>query len=183
MEVIQKRPVIRTKALMYEGVERNWFGNYPINWSSLEAVLASGYTGEVSIRSREIANPVRLYHVPVAELAEKIAALPPSQRNSGLMFSESPPDQHRRLQGEWDGYYLFYSRVPKPMRYALDEGGVQLVGPAARLYLRHALLPESYEHILQVEEDFPGHVIEFSEFSRQVGRDKTNLFIWEVRMY
>jgi hypothetical protein len=112
-----------------------------------------------------------------------VAALPSEQRESGLVYCESPPDECRRLQGEWDGSSLYYSRVPKPMRYALEEGGVQLKGPWARLYLRHALLPESYEHILELEENFPGHVIEFSEFSKPVGQLKTNLFIWEVRLY
>lgn len=177
---------ITTKKRMYEEVEKGRFGNYPVSWSTLEEVAASGYTGEVSIRSRQASNPVRLYHVPAAELAARVAALPPNHRDGGLIYCESPPDEARVLQGEWDGRHLFYSRVPKPMRYALEEGGISLWWASARHFLLRNLSAQTYDQLCELERDFPDHVIEFSEFSRPVGQLAHlghTAFFWEVRRY
>jgi hypothetical protein len=153
-------------------------------WSSLEDVLASGFKGEVSIRSREISNPVRLYHIPVDKLAETVAALPLNQSRAGLEFSEAPPDDKRVVQGEWDGRRLYYSFVGKPMRFALAEGGQHLYWTEARRFLKQHLTAGDYEWLESLLEDFPDHTVEFSAFSVPVGvlaKTGSQTIFWEVR--
>jgi hypothetical protein len=171
--------------MFYRMLRTGRFGNYPAAWSSLEDVLAGGFTGEVSIRSREISNPVRIYHIPVADLAATVAALPEEQKRAGLEFSEAPPDDKRVVQGERDGQRLYYSYVGKPMRFALAEGGQHLYWAQARMFLKRHLTAGDYEWLESLLEDFPGHTVEFSAFSVPVGQlgptTGSQCIFWELR--
>lgn len=174
---------ITSKALMYQQINLGRFGNYPLFWNTLEEVERSGFTGEVSIRSRQTSNPVRLYHIPAEQLRIQVDALPPLHRNGGLIFSEAPPDRYRTLQGEWDGHNLYYSFFPAPMRIALEAGGHQINGLAARLLLRRYIDPGDVDWLDELTLDFPGHVIEFSGFRVRCGNLQRRMLVWEVRLY
>jgi hypothetical protein len=174
---------ITTKSEMYRLLYGGRFGNYPRAWESLEAVLASGYGGHVSIRSLQTSNPVKLYHVPAAELSARVAALPPAHRDAGLVFSESPDDSKRTIQGEWDGFSLTYSFFKAPMRLAFERELLHAEGPRARWLLKHYLDAADYEWLDDLIRDFPGHVVEFSGFSCRVGTHRRRCIFWEVRYY
>lgn len=175
---------IGTKQKMYSLLEAGRFGNYPRMWSSVQSILDSGFNGKISIRSKDIANPVRLYHVPVHELPSRIAALPDSQRYSGLTFTEAPPDEYRVVQGEWDGYNFDYTFAPHPMKIAFEHQRLHANGPKARWLLKGFLEPNDLDWLESLIQDFPGSVVEFSAFSVPVGVIRSSKVIyWEVRNY
>lgn len=178
---------ITNKNQMYRLLLDGTFGNHARAWESLDALAASGYRGHVSLRSKETSNPVRLYHVPYDDLATTVAALPPDQTKPGLIFSESPPDAERTLQGEVmrneSGLKLTYSFAPHPMRIAFEKQILSATGLVAGLLLRKHLDPCDYEWIETLLDDWPGHVVEFSGFLVKVGTLQRRCLIWEVRNY
>lgn len=174
---------ITTKGEMYRLLYGGRFGNYPQAWRSLDEIRASGYSGHVSIRSVQTSNPVKLYHVPAEQLAGKVAALPQSHREAGLVFSESPDDSKRTIQGEWDGFNLTYSFAQAPMRLAFERQMLHADGPRARWLLKRYLDVSDYEWLDDLLHDFPNHVVEFSAFSCRVGTHRRRMIVWEVRHY
>lgn len=176
--------VIATKAAMYRLLYSGRFGNYPLAWESIEALQASGYSGLVSVRSREVANPVRMYGVKAAEVVAKVASLPPAQRDSGLIFSEfMPHETDGCIQGEWDGFNLQYTFAKAPMRLAMEQQSLHAHGPAARMILKRSLDTGDYEWLNDLSADFPSHVVEFSGFRCRVGTHRRRMVVWEVRYY
>lgn len=175
--------VMDTKGEMYRHLYAGRFGNYPQAWRSLAEIRASKYSGHVSIRSLQTSNPVKLYHVPADQLAAKVASLPASHRDSGLVFSESPDDSKRTIQGEWDGFNLTYSFYQAPMRLAFEKQLLHADGAKARWLLKKYLDASDYEWLDELLVDFPDHVIEFSGFSIRVGTHRRRMICWEVRRY
>lgn len=175
---------ITNKQIMYRLLMAGRFGNYVRAWNSLEEIAAAGYSGHVSIRSNQISNPVRLYHVPFADLPAAIAALPDNQSRHGLRFSESPPDHLRTIQGEYDGYSLTFSFAPLPMRLAFAQECHHATGLTSRILLRRYLTAGDFDWLDSLLEDFPGSTVEFSAFSAPVGTTPgSQCIFWEVRHY
>jgi len=175
---------IKNKRQMYDLLQAGRFGNIARQWNSLDDLDASGYEGLVSMRSREISNPVRLYHVPKHEMRTAVANLTDAQRMSGLVFSEAPPDHERTIQGEYDGHCLTYSFAPLPMRLAFDQQRLDERGLAARMTLRRHLEPGDFDWLHELLDEFPGSVIEFTAFRVPVGvLPGSKMLVWEVRHY
>lgn len=175
---------IETKAVMYRLLYAGRFGNYPKAWQSLEEVERSGYVGEVSIRSRETANPLRLYHVPHNELRETVGKLADCYLKAGLVYCESPPESQVIIQGEYDGYSLTYTYAKPPMRIAFDQQQFRTAGGHAKLLLRSRLEPNDLDWLYSLLDDFPGSVVEFSAFRIPVGEiPGSKCIVWEVRHY
>lgn len=173
---------------MYSMLMGGRFGNFVRAWDSLPEVLASDYRGLVSLRSRERSNPVRLYHVPVDALEATVGAQPQASRAAGFVFSESPPDHKRSIQGELmrdeAGYYLHYSFAPEPMRIALEQDGRHARGLQAKLILEKYLEPSDYDALQDLLDEYPGAVIEFTGFTVPVGViPHRKMVVWEVRHY
>lgn len=175
---------IETKTEMYRLLESGRFGNYPMCWSSIQEIERSGFTGRVSVRSRQVANPVRLYGIPASKIQAAIAGLPDDQRNAALTFSEVlPHETNGTIQGEYDGFNLTHSFYPAPMRIALERQLLHAEGPAARWILKRHLDASDYDWLDDLLADFPGHVVEFSAFTRRVGTLRRRAIFWEVRAY
>jgi len=180
---------IHTKADMYRRLMMGEFGNHSQAWGSVDEVLDSGFRDLISIRSISVSFPVKLYHVPVAELRETVDGVCQSRGclASSLMFQECPPDQ-RPFQGEIQqsihgAYDLFCTTEDGPMRTALEKGGVQKYGLEAVILLRHYLIPSDYDELVQLIGDYPGCVVEFSCHYTPVGVYRKRMLIWEVRHY
>jgi hypothetical protein len=168
---------------MYRLLREGRFGNYPINWPSLAALQASGYQGKVGVRSLAVSNPIALYHVPVGELAQRIAELPDTIDRSGLVFTEALDESKNTLQGEYDGHRLTYTFDKNPMKAAFRNQCLHAAGLLARGLLNHYLEPVDVDVIDDLLHDFPGHIVEFSGFSIPVGQRRTKMVVWEVRAY
>lgn len=174
---------ILTKGQMYQLLYAGKFGNYPLAWESLKDVLKSKYRGYISLRSRQTSNPVKLYHIPFDDLLNQINNLPESHRSGGLVFSESPDDSKRTIQGEWDGYSLTYSFARLPMRFAFEKQMLHAEGSKARWLLKRYLDASDYEWLDELLTEWPKHVVEFSVFSCRVGILRRRMVVWEVRRY
>ena len=177
-----------TKAKMYAALLGGRLGNHAMAWDSLEALAASPYRGHVSLRAKDVANPVRLYHLKFDDVPGAVAGLPEAQHAAELVFSESPPDAERTLQGEvmrgvGGRLALTYSYYPAPMRLAFEKETLHAFGLVADLLLRAHLDPCDRDWLMTLLDDYPGHVIEFSGFRVPVGVLRRRMLVWEVRLY
>lgn len=176
---------ISTKAANYDLWLRGRFGNLLRVWESLEALDESGYSGLVTMRYKSPASPWMRYAIPLEDVRPQALAWVLEGADLDLMvFSETLPDRET-LQGEFDGLHLHFSRARGlKMRDALRDHGEHADGPGARLLLKAALDPASYEDLMSLVEDWPGHVVEFSAYGCDIGTiPGRNTIIWEVRAY
>jgi hypothetical protein len=168
----------------------NEFGNRAPSWDTLSEYLKSGYRGGlVHIRNRVAGGPTWYDVEPgaVEPLAQRIVARGIASWEQ-LYFSGMAPTRRTSLQGEAmeteTGLYLYYSRVPKPMRASLLEGGRDARGIVARELLRYYMDSSSYDGLRVLFDRYPEHVVEFSCYSVNWGTlPNRNTIIWEVRKY
>jgi hypothetical protein len=184
---------ITTKKINYRLWQSGEFGNKLRAWPSIESWRASGFNGNVVLRTMMAAagGPCRYDLSPglvgqvVSEWTQSGVPL------SAIMVNEAAPDECSILQGEfWNGVlgwcwsYLHYSFTAKHMRESLKEGAKDIDGLKARLLLKGLMTPASYEDWCEVLERWPDHAIEVSIYDRCVGdRPHRNSLIWEVRQY
>lgn len=174
-----------TKRKMYEHYYAGRLGNKPRTWKRTIDLIDSDYRGLISIRSLQISNPVRKYHVPYESFQSVLREL---HRLNGiepedLTFVEAPDDTARSIQGEYDGYHLTYSFEPLPMRLAMDKDTRHARGVFASVLLKVHLDPVDYDWLQELLVLYPDHTIEFSGFTKPVGELKTKMLVWEVRAY
>jgi hypothetical protein len=174
---------VTNKALMYQMLRSGRFGNTARIWPTLADLQRSGYQGLVSLRRQRRDSPTRQYHVPAAEVPKYLD----QYGHHGITLTECPPED-RVIQGEvcevpGHGWCLTYTFTGGPMRFALEKDAHTVSGLCARKLLRATLDPSGYEWIEQLLEDFPEHVVEFSQFPVPLGTLKQRLLVWEVRSY
>ena len=123
-----------------------------------------------------------LWWLEVLNLWEKV----PNERD--FYVSMMAPTHLTVIQGEvWEsptGLYTMTSPIALPMREALRELTYHDRGLRAREQLRHFMNDKSYDWLLYLLKEYPGHVIEFSVYSRCWGTvPGHNTVTWEVRKY
>jgi hypothetical protein len=187
-------PPVLNKDDMWRRWQAGEFGNKPRVWLSLAELSASGYTGPVVVRYKAASAKWVAYHVPAAEVPDKVAEFVADGADPRLFaFNESVPDPLITLQGEYlrnppsiPGQMpgqLHYSLVPGTHRGSLRDHGRHAGGLEAQGILRRWLDAPSYEWLMELSELYPDHVVEFSTFSRSLGDLRWNTVFWEVRLY
>jgi len=175
---------IRSKGKMYKLLQKGSLGNTFRTWGSWSEVLKSGYRGIVSVRSKSIADPIRMYDVPFEVVA---ASMENKLKGKDVVILEATPHSTRRIQGELrdlpGGMYFRYTLARLPMRVAFDVDDRLATGVQANILLREYVDPSSYDDILELFNMYPGCVIEFTTFSVNVGTLGRPTVIWEVRHY
>lgn len=161
------------------------FGNKGPNWQSYQEYEASGYHGSVHVRSRVPGGPGQ-YDVPFDIVWEVMAYN--GWNDSTHYLAGMAPTEKTLIQGEVQrtphGLSLYYSRVPKPMRDSLREGGQSALGLKSYVLLREYLCPTSYDWLWTLLDRYPDHVVEFSTYSTNWGTiPGMNTVFWEVRKY
>lgn len=184
--------MIRTKAEFYAEQRAERCGNYYPQFYSYEEMLASGYTGLVSVRDLTKGGRSKttreVHRVPVAKIPQALRC-----KGVGVAFVPSPRDPHLTFQGEYSENgglpELRYTCVQKPMLYAFKEQSLRATGFRARLLVRHFMDPASLETLYELIDkhtDF-SHVyvptIEFACYNVVVGAWNRNTVFWEVRNY
>jgi hypothetical protein len=82
------------------------------------------------------------------------------------------------------GLYLYASEYPDVMRVALEKAGREYTNLAAKFMLEKYVDASSYDWLMELLEEYPDHVIEFTVFDNDVGIiPHRNTVIWEVRYY
>lgn len=174
--------MIRTKAENTRLWQAGAFGNRIPVWDALGDV-PDHVPGGVTVRCTVPGARWCAYNVPRADLEERVREFTADGAPPGsLYFSGTLPDREV-LQGEWDGLTLTYGLGRGKFRQAIRQNR-QAFGPAARLLMKAAMDPASYDDLLALEEAWPGHVVEFTVYDTDVGdlRGRNTMF-WEVRRY
>lgn len=186
LNCLERSPVL-TKRDFVRRYENNQFGNRSPTWDTYDEWKQSGYSGSVHIRNR-ISSGVTYYNIE-AEAVSWIWTSKGCWRNpEDWYISAMAPHEHTLLQGEVQqserGLDLLYTRIKKPMRDALSEQRSQVHGLVAVSMLKYCLCANSWEWLQYLLEAYPGHVIEFSTFSRFWGTmPRYNTVFWEVRLF
>ena len=171
---------------------RRWhegeFGNKLRTWVSCNAWFWDPYSGDVGLRYSDPRGGGAVFEAHI--LPHDVGAVLLRWARSGrdlafVTFCEEAPDHRLIMNGEYHDLHGFhFSRVKKPMRAALKEGGRFASVPRARLMLRQAMTPSSWADFEALTETYPEHVIELSVYDLCLGVLRgRNTIIWEVRRY
>ncbi len=162
------------------------FGNHSPTWQTIGEFTDSGYVGLVHIRNRVAGGPT-YFDIPEYNVEDAYFAL--LERSGGsYYFSGMCPTDCTMIQGEVmrtpRGLYLYFSRVKKPMRASLLEGGQHAFGLYAKMLLQHFMDNNSWEWLNLLLDRYPDHVVEFTTLSKCWGTEPGfNSLFWEVRKY
>lgn len=185
------KPPVTNKVMMYRLLSEGAFGNTYPEWRTLadwtDAVLVGGayYDHEpwavrsfrksdkgrlrLDLRKEEVAAYVQTKFGP----AEPVSIGPVFNAwMTARVDAYLSPDPPCGLRVLWT-----------PDR-TLRSGWQNLSGLRAMGLMKHHLWPSDYDAVWDLLADYPGHVVEFSAFSRAVGTvPNRNAMIWEVRYY
>ena len=184
--------MIKTKAEYYRLQREEKCGNYYPQWLSHEDLLASGYTGLVSVRDLTKGGRSKttreVHRVPAMKIPQSLRC-----KGAGVAFFPTPRDNHIVFQGEYSENggpaELRYTHVKLPMLYAFKKQSLRATGVTARWLLRKYLDPASLEtvdELVSQHTDFSNvytPVVEFTCYDVVVGAWNRNTVIWECRNY
>ena len=187
---MSRAPVL-TKPDFYARWGANEFGNRLGSWNSIAEAEADGYRGPTfGIRSVIPRWPHFEAFLPWDERYEHFER---KVRESGtpaelLRIGEDDFGNHREIQGHlwWprtDQFILEYSLGQGTLRAEHDKGLITVHGLTAREILRARLDPVDVDHLMQLLELYPDHVIEFTGYRWPVGVLHRCMVVWEVRQY
>jgi hypothetical protein len=176
---------VYSKRNFVERFQRNEFGNRGPVWDTLAEFLKSGYKGLIHIRCRE-AGGATYYDIPDKQV-ERVWSRVVDEPTRWYLAAMAPTPK-TLFQGEvtvgTDGVCLLFTTVAKPMRDALADSCKQVQGIIAVSLLRYYLCPSSYDWLVELLDNYPGHVVEFSTYSTHWGTiPNRNTIFWEVRKY
>jgi hypothetical protein len=162
------------------------FGNKPVTYKTVYDLLASDYSGNVSMRHAKLGSWKSQYDVPKDQVLTRCKTLQVDPND--IYCTQSPPEHKITIQGEVmlsiDHYDITYSELTKPMKLALAEAPQYATGLKAAMLLRCHFNASSYADLQVLFEKYPKSVIEFTCFSCNFGSiPGRNTVIWEVRNY
>ena len=174
---------------------RGEFGNKLEMWESIEDFYAALDSGEwrtcdrVVIRSRDVDQPFCVYDILPWEVAGYVSSFVLEGADRKKLYLNSSECENRFLviQGEvmrsHRGLELHYSTHPKKMRQALEIEARDAHGLAAKIVLETKLPPGDFDWIMELLDEYPDHVVEFSTWSVPYGTYPRCTIVWEVRSY
>ena len=186
------RPPILCKRDNHRVWTSGGLGNRLRVWT-LDAYLASSFGGRVTLRYLGGAGggPC-LYDLRRGDVPGAVdRLLREGWRRELLTVNEGAPDDAILVQGEYLNDVLpgavegfAFSRVRLKMRDALRESREEWTGLRGRFLLRSLMTPSSWADYDALLSLYPGHVLEVSVYSRNLGdRPGRNALVWEVRRY
>ena len=158
------------------------FGNRTETWTSPDSYKKSGYASLVCLRSK-VPGGLCLY-----DLEPKAALIHWEIFGQSHYLSAMAPNHLTTFQGEvvqaLKSLDLQFSTAKLPMREALAFSSENVHGAVASLLLQYYLNPQSMDWLNHLLDTYPGHAIEFSCFSVNLGiLPGFNTLFWEVRRY
>lgn len=181
------RDAVKTKIDFYERWAKGEFGNRLRVWNSI-AEIDPSYTGPIGIRNKVPGGRWCRYAIPQKDL-EKVRQefINDGAPASTMTYGEMAPDDKMTLQGELIqtecGLRLHYSLAKRLMRDALRERSFYVEGIRVYHLLRTYCDGSSYDDLMDLLDNYPGHAIEFSCYTHRLGTCNRNTIIWEVRDY
>lgn len=185
------KPVL-TKEDFVKRFQQGEFGNRSPMWSSLKEYFANPLEHKydlLHLRNRVKGGPT-WFNIPYDKVGEsaKTAISKGLVRESDLYVAAMCPTEKTTFQGEVrqteEGLYIYGSRVAKPMRESLKEGGEHYFRLHAVGMLLTYMDQNSREWLEHLLHSYPDHVIEFTCLSQCWGIEPGyNTLFWEVRFY
>lgn len=183
---LYKRGVFGNRSPTWDSV-MDWFNDQFNSWSNVPYLPDDGR--KFHLRNR-IAGGATYYDLSAYELVSTLSKVEGEVDN--YYVSEMAPTEHTVIQGEVclrintgtdqrGGLCLTYTKVRKPMRDALAEQTLHAVGLKANLLLREYV--DEYEWLMELLNNYPDHVVEFSVYRIPFGTLNWKTVIWEVRKY
>lgn len=174
---------VNTKTDFIDRFQKGEFGNRSPVWSTLnEFRISENYRkldNVFSLRSRHPSSET-FYNLTREQIEYYYT--------EEYYISEMVPSSYMTIQGEviysQRGMRGYLSKVKKPMKPSLLEGGYEIFGISLITILKYHMDVNSYEWFQYLLKAYPDHVIEFSCFNRYFGDiPRRNTIFWEVRNY
>lgn len=185
------RGSVDSKADYYRRAETLEFGNKLRVWPNFWEWFNSGYVGGIRFRSRNRGSAAFTMGPPIPH-GKVIDAYNDLLWNHGydaaeLLFCEPSPEDRNVIQGEVcrsdRGLELSWSTEPGiTNREAMTRANYS-TGLAAKMILEAKLDPADFECLMELLDEYPDHVVEFSAFSAELGVLRRRMVVWEVRKY
>ena len=174
--------------------QKGEFGNRAPTWNSVDEWItdpaghgSTGWNGPrlFHLRNR-VAGGETYYDLTVNSLIDQLGSLRSPIEN--FYVSEMAPTELTLIQGEvcrtFDGLYLTYSTVRRPMREALNQRLETASGLRAKILLESYMDANSFDWTMELLDNYDGHVVEFSTYSCEWGTlPYYNSVFWECRAY
>lgn len=185
--------IISRKHQAIELVLAGGFGNKLRFWRNIEDLWQSGYTGKVSIRTLIGGNGKCKYACELHQIESTVKSW---KLNPNLVyFNEDAPDESLVIQGEflnelvsidsrvYNGTFV-YSMEKTKMRTAIRANPSVAYGYKALNLIRSNMTPSSWSDFEMLLDQYPGHVLELSIYSKCLGDiPGRNALVWEIRRY
>jgi hypothetical protein len=182
---------ITSKSQYYELASRGIFGNKFRTWNTIEEYQNSGFTGPTRFRSKVpgsafFTTAPPFYGDVVRRAYEKLISR--GARSGDLIFCEAAPEEFLTFQGEltrdWAGrLQLSWSTEPGITNREAMTRARRSSGLEGALMLGHYLDPGDHDDLMQMLDDYPDHVVEFSVYSKAAGILDRRMIVWEVRLF
>lgn len=173
---------------MYQLLRKGVFGNIFQTWTSINDFLKDDYSGPMGVRCSDAPNAPFITDLTVDEALA--AARQFENKGYSVILYEASPKKWITIQGEIKhdaGYHtwrLEWTTVRKHMRQAFKEERLSAMDREAWAIIRRHFWEPSYEELLYIFENWPGHTVEFTAYAVPVGILKgRNVQFWEVRTY
>lgn len=184
---------IDTKLKFVDLYKRGVLGNASPTWDNLPDFWAcdplKNYpkSQKFHLRNRVVGGPT-FYNLTAEEIITLVVEIQIPGGEDSYYVSAMAPHHLGTLQGEVrlspDFYDLSYTFTKKPMREAFADDLQTAQGIIASSLLRTYMNPVSYDWLQILLEEYPGHIVEFSCFSKCWGTlSQYNTVFWEVRNY
>ena len=181
---------ITSKRRFYELWNRGELGNKPRTWKTVNELKQSIFNNTVAVRyvGTGLGGAPFIPNLSVDQVTSTLKKLVKGGwSEKDFQISEQITDGYI-INGEIirtsEGLALYYSLEDKLLREAFRSSGKQAIGLKASMILQHLLWPSDYEALMEINELYPDHAIEFSGFDRPVGVIRgRRVIIWEVRRY
>lgn len=194
------RPPVLTKKDFVRRYQNGEFGNASPTWDSLDSWLMDNarykyadatdpvFSSLWHIRNRVASGPT-YYDLAISTVEFRwTELLRRGVKPQNLYISAMAPTALTLFQGEvcqsTEYLWLTYSTLPFTMREALAKQTRLAYGIMAVRLLQHYMDDNSYGWLEHLLETYPGHVVEFSVYSKPWGTiPHHNTVYWEVRNY
>jgi hypothetical protein len=187
---------VNSKKDMFKRLQAGEFGNHVRMWSwphYTDAYMNGERLPEAMGLRCTLPNvpflcPLRSYHEVKDAISQHYERGLGTER---FVISEACPDDLLTIQGDYveDPYVetptptLAFSTVKGLTNRQASANFNTAKGLSARIILQDYLEPDDYDWLVTLSKRYPAHVIEFSNFSVQLGNLQRHMVIWEVRNY
>lgn len=188
--VFDRQYFAREKAKAKKELDSGKFGNTLDSWYTLEEALSSDCES-FGIRVLEPGSKYFIVKLDRNGLIEAWNNIPPEVPR---YISESPNDDMRYANFEItkpDGppwhYYMRYNHIDDgTLRHAMSDPETgrfwEATGPAVKEVLKLWCNSKSYQMLVDLMDEYPGHVFECTAFRYKIGRiPGHNTIVWEAR--